>query len=85
MNQQQVQRNPTMDASFTTGQESSSMFMVNGEITLDELLLLRDKLIKQNEFLKQEVNQMEEEAERNELGYDDSVDGDFLKEIDDKI
>ena len=74
-----------MDASFTTGQESSSMFMVNGEITLDELLLLRDKLIKQNEFLKQEVNQMEEEAERNELGYDDSVDGDFLKEIDDKI
>ena len=28
---------------------------------------------------------MEEKKERNELGYDDSIDGDFLKEIEDKI
>ena len=40
-----------VDCSFTTGQESSSM--LKGEVvTLEELLQLRDKLLKQNENLK---------------------------------
>ena len=54
---------------------------------LNDLIQLRDMLIKQNEDLKLEVDQMAERANQRQFdyGYDDSIDGDLLRDIESKI
>ena len=78
-----------IDVSFTdTGQDNSSIGApLDSKMKLNDLIQLRDMLIKQNEDLRLEVDQMAERANQREFdyGYDDSLDGDLLRDIESKI